>query len=497
MPRASERPRLYVGVSRRKGSSDYLSHSLRRVSVVPRNSGYQRLVLDVLVLLRVVQRAYRRFWVYFFGHDGTVGLGQLRTASETIETILHVEPLTLVLSQTCRSSPSSQTVSAPLDTNKTVVLEVRRLNSPQYRPASGHIVRRDTALTPQSPCTLTAALFTMAFTNELNDLLAPSTESLAPCRPFIEGRRVPLPCSILPRLGLVSRPSNTGLDNTDDDVNVEHRPLRGDVKSSTRRWTLAGYMTSMRRRAPTRGSVDRSLTMCRPFLTYRTSLLAFRTLFTYVNDISFNFMPLAETRTPKCGEIYAIFDTTRAGYLGSSLIDACLITCGFNTNASKVATIVLAVFFLLTLWWARRNWLTWLLIAGMSGLILLFWFVADGVALRYLVLFIGVMSCMYVLWDVIDDTIARKVNSSDASAFAKICGCFPSQVWGVIWLIVAFIFFAAGIIVGLVAFKQTAEEQKADSQDFLPTPGSGALSISPSSFAVSLTACGLAIFGLL
>lgn len=47
----------------------------------------------------------------------------------------------------------------------------------------------------------------------------------------------------------------------------------------------------------------------------------------------------------------------------------------------------------------------------MSGLIVLFWFVGDGVALRYLVLFIGVMSCMYVLWDVIDDTIARKVNA--------------------------------------------------------------------------------------
>ena len=54
---------------------------------------------------------------------------------------------------------------------------------------------------------------------------------------------------------------------------------------------------------------------------------------------------------------------------------------------------------------------------------------------------------MYVLWDVVgeyqnnlsaesiltlliddtDDTIARKVNSSDASAFAHICGCCPSQ----------------------------------------------------------------------
>ncbi|EEB95704.1 hypothetical protein MPER_05284, partial [Moniliophthora perniciosa FA553] len=145
--------------------------------------------------------------------------------------------------------------------------------------------------------------------------------------------------------------------------------------------------------------------------------------------------------------------TLPAGYLGSSFIGACLIACGFDTSASKVASLVLAVFFLFTLWWARKDWLTWVLILGMSGLIVLFWFVAGGIALRYLVLFIGVMSCMYVLWDVIDDTIARKVNTSDASVFAKICGCFPSQVWGVIWLIQAFVFFALGVIVGLVAFK--------------------------------------------
>jgi hypothetical protein len=49
--------------------------------------------------------------------------------------------------------------------------------------------------------------------------------------------------------------------------------------------------------------------------------------------------------------------TLPAGYLGSSFIGACLIACGFDTNASKVASIILAVFFLITLWWARRNWL--------------------------------------------------------------------------------------------------------------------------------------------
>lgn len=55
----------------------------------------------------------------------------------------------------------------------------------------------------------------------------------------------------------------------------------------------------------------------------------------------------------------------------------------------------------------------------MAGLIIAFWFIRGGIALRYLVggristekqtavltcmqvLFIGVMSCLYVLWDVI------------------------------------------------------------------------------------------------
>ncbi|EPQ58684.1 hypothetical protein GLOTRDRAFT_137322 [Gloeophyllum trabeum ATCC 11539] len=191
--------------------------------------------------------------------------------------------------------------------------------------------------------------------------------------------------------------------------------------------------------------------------------------------------------------------TLPAGYLGSSFIGAALIACGFDTNASKVACLVLAAFFLFTLWWARRNWLTWLLILGMAGLIVLFWFVAGGVALRYFILFIGVMSCMYVLWDVIDDTIARKIHSSDASAFADICGCCPSQVWGVIWLIIAFAFFAAGIVVGLAAFKQSAAQQEADSHHFLPVPGSsGALTIAPSlsTYCTALLCALLLNFGI-
>jgi uncharacterized membrane protein YphA (DoxX/SURF4 family) len=50
--------------------------------------------------------------------------------------------------------------------------------------------------------------------------------------------------------------------------------------------------------------------------------------------------------------------TLPAGYLGSSFIGACLIVCGFDTNASKIASIVLGVFFLFTLFWARKDFLS-------------------------------------------------------------------------------------------------------------------------------------------
>src|SRR5882757_2371894 len=96
----------------------------------------------------------------------------------------------------------------------------------------------------------------------------------------------------------------------------------------------------------------------------------------------------------------------------------------------------------------------------MSGLIILFWFVADAVVLRY---FVSIFLILFSAYDrqpfryylsalclvctscgtssvcifshthdrlshaLQDDTIRRKVNNSDASAFAEICGCCPSR----------------------------------------------------------------------
>ncbi|SMR48849.1 unnamed protein product [Zymoseptoria tritici ST99CH_1E4] len=125
------------------------------------------------------------------------------------------------------------------------------------------------------------------------------------------------------------------------------------------------------------------------------------------------------------------FFTLPAGYLGSSLIGGLLVFCGFNIVASKVASIVLGVCFLLTLWWARKDWLTIVTIILATGLL------------------VG-------------------MNSSDASVFAKRYGG-SSRCWGLIWAFVSICFLAAAIVAGLAVFRQDFAQQKQDSDDFIPT----------------------------
>ncbi|EPE10893.1 hypothetical protein F503_05988 [Ophiostoma piceae UAMH 11346] len=160
--------------------------------------------------------------------------------------------------------------------------------------------------------------------------------------------------------------------------------------------------------------------------------------------------------------------TLPAGYLGSSLIGALLTFCGFDIVASKIASFVLAACFLLTMWWGKRDWLTILTIVLAIGLLVACWFIKHAEPLRFVVLFIGVMSSLYSVWDICDDLILRKVNSSDASVFAKRYGG-SSQCWGVLWSFISLIFMVIGIVAGIAAFPESFSEQEKDSQNFIPT----------------------------
>ncbi|KAJ1652598.1 hypothetical protein IWQ61_007106 [Dispira simplex] len=143
--------------------------------------------------------------------------------------------------------------------------------------------------------------------------------------------------------------------------------------------------------------------------------------------------------------------TLPAGYLGSSLLGALMIFCSFNRLASRIITGILIGCCLVMLFWAR-NWLTRVLIVVFAGLMGFFIWFQQGVVLIFFILFLGVMSCLYSLWDIVEDLVMRKVNSSDASQFAKKTGC-PAQLCGLLWFLVSLAFLTAAVIGGLVVFK--------------------------------------------
>jgi len=200
--------------------------------------------------------------------------------------------------------------------------------------------------------------------------------------------------------------------------------------------------------------------------------------------------------------------TLPAGYLGSSIIGALLTFCGFDIIASKVASFVLGICFLLTLWWGKKDWLTILTIALAVGLLVACWFIAHAQPLRFVVVstssdnplldaevnandgmvalywrhVISVQRLGYcesprpsptaseklTLPSQCDDLILRKVNSSDASVFARRYGG-SSQCWGVIWSIISILFMTAGIVAGIAAFPRSFQEQEDESKKFIPT----------------------------
>lgn len=140
---------------------------------------------------------------------------------------------------------------------------------------------------------------------------------------------------------------------------------------------------------------------------------------------------------------------------------------------------------LLILYWAYKSWTAWFSILITVGIIVICWLVASSVALRFFILFLGVMSCFYTIvclspsqssllffvfsfvvlslsirhsWQVVgyhrceslrtvtlyewlrdwwQDTLQRKVNTSDASEYADVVGCCGSRFWGAFWLLVS------------------------------------------------------------
>lgn len=140
-----------------------------------------------------------------------------------------------------------------------------------------------------------------------------------------------------------------------------------------------------------------------------------------------------------------------AGYLGSAVWGMALTIASADKKASEVAAGVLLFFLFVFILLAHNTYLRVLnvsFIVLLSGLLVLnLWTTFD--ALQYVTLFVGVMSCLFSVYDIWDDLIARRVTESDASVFAKMTHT-SSRCWGVIWGLLALASLVAALYFNLL-----------------------------------------------
>lgn len=157
-----------------------------------------------------------------------------------------------------------------------------------------------------------------------------------------------------------------------------------------------------------------------------------------------------------------------AGYMMSFIFGGIFLFCGFDTLASKVASGVILLGLVVVFWWAAGI-ITKLLTVGTIGFVIALWFIDHSSALRYFVLFVGIMNLFYVIYDVMDDFVFRKVNSCCPVQHATRIPRINPGIWALIYFTLAWIFFIAFLLIALAVWKETPHAMFCQGQTFLPT----------------------------
>lgn len=157
-----------------------------------------------------------------------------------------------------------------------------------------------------------------------------------------------------------------------------------------------------------------------------------------------------------------------AGYIGSTLVGGCFVLAGWDTLMAKIMSFFLAIGMLMPLRLVRDK-MTILLTFMYEGLLIGFWFIDHGSALRWYCLFVGIMNIFYVIWDVADDRFFHKTNDSDTTQFELMYPSVRQHVWALLWIAFSVAWIIGFILIGIFAFKMTSEEMRKQADTFLPT----------------------------
>jgi hypothetical protein len=130
------------------------------------------------------------------------------------------------------------------------------------------------------------------------------------------------------------------------------------------------------------------------------------------------------------------FLVLNAGYLGSLLWGALFLVLSVRGRAQRGTVLSMGTFTLgITLLYVRTAFgFAYGLVAGA---VLVYLALRQGREVSAFVLqVVGVVSCLYAVFDVGSDVLSRRIAGSDAEALGRLTG-IPGPAWGVLWVLIS------------------------------------------------------------
>jgi hypothetical protein len=134
------------------------------------------------------------------------------------------------------------------------------------------------------------------------------------------------------------------------------------------------------------------------------------------------------------------FIIASAGYLGSILLGGLLLVQASKTNHTKFLGLFLAIVVILVTIFYVRNSFGLIFGFSFSAVLLILSFFLPSFILEWILKFIGIVSCFYVLIDIKEDLFTTQYRGSDADALHALTG-IPSLAWAILWITLAMIAF--------------------------------------------------------
>ena len=124
-----------------------------------------------------------------------------------------------------------------------------------------------------------------------------------------------------------------------------------------------------------------------------------------------------------------------AGYLGSLLLGALLLVLAARTRLDRplVAGVGLVILTVTAVYVRTTFGFVYGIAAG--GVLVAAGRKLPERAADVVLKTLGVVSCLYGVWDVASDVLLRSVPGSDANALGALTG-IPGTVWGVVWILI-------------------------------------------------------------